>query len=103
MGQKDPHVIGLSRLLRSRDPLDPEGTIGDAPFLDEATESVVRDEREVRQWGPGDRASGVTGGDPGFNAGAIIGLAGADGDWVPHELEGDGAAKVPWDLKVREI
>jgi hypothetical protein len=96
-------VIRLCWLLRSGDPLDPERTIGDAPLLDEATKSVVWDESEVGQWGPSNRAGGVAGGDPGFNTGAVIGLAGADRDRVPHELEGDGAAEVPWDLKVGEI
>jgi hypothetical protein len=96
-------VIRLCWLLRSRDSLNPERTVGDAPLLNEATESVVRDESEVRQWGSSNRAGGVARGDPGFDTGSVVGLPGADRDRVPHELEGDGAAKVPWDLKVGEI
>lgn len=60
-------------------------------------------ESEVRQWSTSDRASGVASCDPGFDAGAVVCLAGADRDWVPHELEGDRAAKVPGDLEVGGI
>ena len=39
----------IGGLFGSRDALDAVGAVGDAPFLDEAAEGVVRDESVVRQ------------------------------------------------------
>lgn len=89
---------GVGWLLRSGDSLDAERAVGDAPVLDEAAEGVVGDESEVGEWGSGDGAGSVAGGDPRLDAGSIVGLASTNSDGVPHELQRNGASKVVRDL-----
>lgn len=81
-------------MLRGWDSLDAERPVRDAPVLDEPTEGVVGDESEVGEWGAGDRAGGVAGGDPRLDAGPVVGLTGADRDGVTHQLEGDRTAEM---------
>lgn len=81
-------------LFGSGDSLDPESAVCHAPVLDKASERVVGDKGEVGESGTCDGAGNVTGGNPGVDAGSVVGLTGADGDWVSHEFQRDGASEV---------
>ena len=66
---------------------------------DEAAESEVGDEREVEEGRAGDRARPVAGGEPGLDAGAVVGLTRRDDDRISHEVERDGAPEMEGNLR----
>lgn len=66
--------------------------------MDEATEGVVGDEGEVGERDSGHGTRGVARGEPRLDAGSVVGLTRGYGYRFGHELEGNGASEVVWNL-----
>lgn len=85
-------------MLRGRNSLDSKRAVSDAPVLNEAPESVVRNQGEVSKSGSGNRAGGIAGGHPGLDASSIVSLASTNRDGVSHQLKRNGTTKIVRDL-----